>query len=351
MQKRVLKRNDLCGSFRIVRFVARGRASEVYAAEDEASGDTIAIKILSPHALDEGLARKHMEAETALLGAINHPNVIRVLGSGEREGLPFRAMEYAAGKTLRARFDASPEPVSIAVGLCFARQIADALGALHGTGAAHGALTPESILLTEIEEVKLVDLGDAPLTARGRTTARSRPDARPPLLYAAPEQLRGAPADERADVYSAGLILYEMLAGRNPFASPGARRSEVKGKRARAVRVGEPLPLPSVVRGFPASTWELIAKAIAADPSARFASMEAFGDAINDAWNALLEHNRAGAELNAALSLLAQALDVGTGDPNAPAPDLEAILKQLNDAADQAEGLSDEEDDFEEDEG
>lgn len=355
-QKRALQRNDVCGSFRIVRFLARGRVSEVYEAEDDVTGQRVAIKTLARPFEVDTLARKRMEAETALLNAIDHPNVIRVLGSGEREGLPFRAMEYAAGKTLRARFDASPEPISVAVGLCFARQVVDAVGALHSTGAAHGALTPESILLTEIEEVKLVDLGDAPLEGRGykgrrlahaeASAARYGEEPEPSLRYAAPELLRGARADERTDVYSVGVVLYEMLAGTHPLEA----RSLLRSRKGRGEAPGEaaagPLPLTELYRGFPASTWAIIAKAIAPDPRARFASMAELGDAINDGWNALLEHNRAGADLNAALSLLTQALQVGVGpggDAGEVQRELEALIKQLTEAADLAEGVVSEE--------
>jgi serine/threonine-protein kinase len=361
MQKRALKRNDTCGPFRIVRFIARGHTSEVYEAEHEVTGEKVAIKTLARRCELDIPARRRMEAETALLGAINHPNVIRAFESGEREGLPWRAMELAAGKTLRARFDAAPEPVSVAVGLCFARQIVDALGTVHAVGGAHGALTPKNLLLTEIEEVKLVDLGDAPLVARGLKVgarfARSKAlgaaadgadasdEARPPsMLYAAPELLRGAPADARADVYSAGVILYEMLAGEHPFAPASAGRREKARAEPRPGRRLDPIPLPSIIRGFPASTWETIARAMALEPSARFTSMDALGDAINEAWNVLLEESRAGAELNVALSLLAQALQVGSGDPNEPPPDLETLLQRLTAAAELAEGGSIEED-------
>jgi eukaryotic-like serine/threonine-protein kinase len=361
MQKRALKRNDICGPFRIVRFIARGHTSEVYEAEHEVTGERVALKMLARRCELDIPARRRMEAETALLGAIDHPNVIRALESGEREGLPWRAMELAAGKTLRARFDAAPEPISVAVGLCFARQIVDAIGTVHAIGGAHGALTPENLLLTEIEEVKLVDLGDAPLIARGLKVgarfARSKASGAeadradgsdevrsPSMRYAAPELLRGAPADARADVYSAGVILYEMLAGEHPFAPASAGRRA----KTRAVELPgrslDPPPLPAIIRGFPTSTWEIIAKAIAREPSARFASMEELGDAINEAWNVLLDESRAGAELNAALSLLAQALQVGGGDPNEPPPDLETLLQRLTAAAELAEGGSVEED-------
>jgi serine/threonine-protein kinase len=310
MPTKALQIQDLCGSFRVARFLGSGRTTELYEAIHESSGDKAALSILSREAAADEGERRRFQAETELFGALDHPNILRLLGSGEIEGLPWRAMELAAGGSLRARIEGSPTPMSSAVALCFARQIADALGALHGAGKAHGELEPESILLSDIDEVKLADLGAAPLaSAQGAVTARRPgPEAR---RYAAPERLRGDPADARSDVFAAGAILREMLEG-----ARGAR---------------PPRALPDFLQG-------VIEKATATAPAERYLSMEALGDAVNEAWNELLDHSREGAELEQALATLAQALGSG-GEEGEDAPaDLEALLQKLAAAVRGTEG-------------
>ena len=179
-----------------------------------------------------------------------------------------------------------------AVALCFARQIADALGALHSAGAVHGDLTPESILLTDIDEVKLADLGAAPLALRGLVEggvlrAASRPEAR---KYAAPERLDGSPVDARTDVFAAGVIIREMLEGQGPRRAPGDED-----------------------KGLPVFLKALITKTTARDPADRYVSMAELSDAVNEAWNDLLEQGREGAELEHALATLAEVLGNGSG--------------------------------------
>jgi serine/threonine-protein kinase len=306
MSKRALRIQDLCGPFRVARFVASGRTTELYEAVHEPTGDKVTLTILSAEAAGDDAERQRFQAETELFGALDHPNILRKVGSGEVGGVPWRAMELAAGGSLRARLQASLAPMSSAVALCFARQIADALGALHGAGAAHGELSPESILLTDIDEVKLADLGVAPrIRGGGAISAGERTGEA--LDYVAPEQLRGGPVDALVDIFAAGAMLREMLEGSG---APRASRA-----------------LPDFLR-------DLIEKATAPDPGERYSSMAALGDAVNDAWNDLLEQNREGAELEQALAMLAQALGGGGGgeeegeDP-ATAADLEALLQKL----------------------
>ena len=320
MPTKALQIQDLCGSFRVTRFLGSGRTSELYEAIHESSGDKATLSILSREAAADEGERRRFQAETELFGALDHPNILRLLGSGEIEGLPWRAMELAAGGSLRARIEGSPTPMSSAVALCFARQIADALGALHGAGAAHGELEPESILLSDIDEVKLADLGAAPLAAaQGGPVVAARKPGPEARRYAAPERLRGDPADARSDVFAAGAILREILEGP---AARGARRTRA---------------LPDFLR-------DVIEKATAPDPEERYSSMEALGDAVNNAWNALLDQSREGAELEQALATLAQALGSGGGgggggeeSEDAPA-DLEALLQELATAVRETEG-------------
>jgi tRNA A-37 threonylcarbamoyl transferase component Bud32 len=288
MSKRALQAQDRCGPFRVERFVESIRTTEHYEVVHEADGEKGALWILTRDAAGDERERRRFEAETALLAEIDHPNIVRSLASGEHEGLPWRVTEHVVGGSLRARLDAAPGPIPTAVALCFARQIADALEALHAAGAAHGELSAQSLLLTEIDEVKLTDLGWAPLT-------------------------RGEPLDASADVLAAGAVLRAMVEGKG-------------GARAQ--------------RRFPDPFMAIVERATAPDPEERYSSMAALGDAVNEAWNELLDHSRGGTNLEQAISSLAQALgrggeEEGT-DPSA-ADELEELLQKLVSAVKTAE--------------
>lgn len=289
MSKRALQAQDRCGPFRVERFVERGRTTEHYEVVHEADGDRGALWILTRDAAGDERERRRFEAETALLAEIDHPNIVRSLASGEHDGLPWRVTELVEGGSLQARLDANPAPMPAAVALCFARQIVDALEVLHAAGAAHGELSAQSLLLTEIDEVKLANLGWAPLT-------------------------RGEPLDVSADVLAAGAVLREMAEGKG---------------RAR------------VERRFPDPFLAIVERATAPDPEERYSSMAALGDAVNEAWNELLEQSRGGSNLEQAISSLAQALgssgEEEEGKDPAAAGELEELLQKLVSAVKTAE--------------
>lgn len=289
MSKRALQAQDLCGPFRVERFVESIRTTEHYEVVHEAEGEKGALWILTREAAGDERERRRFKAETDLLAEIDHPNIVRSLASGEHDGLPWRVTELVAGGSLRARLDANPAPMPTAVALCFARQIADALEALHAAGAAHGELSAQSLLLTEIDEVKLADLGWAPLT-------------------------RGEPLDASVDVLAAGAVLREMAEGKG-----GSR----------------------VERRFPDPFLAIVEGATAPDPGDRYSSMAALGDAVNEAWNELLGQSRGGNNLEQAISELAQALGRGgeeeEGKEPSAAGELEELLQKLVSAVKTAE--------------
>jgi hypothetical protein len=287
---------DRCGAYTIVRLIGRGRTAEVYEAApsvtSEAAEPSVAIRCLKPeHAGRARLIRRMLE-ERAILADAKHTNVAAVLGEGEHRGAPFTVLEFVPGRTLRERLDAERAPLTLPVALCFVRQIADGAAAIHAAGAAHGDLRPESILLTDIDEVKLCDLG-------------------PSVPICAPD-----PGNVSADIRAVGLILAEMLAGR----------------RLDAASLGEALA------EAPAYARELIEKAVLADPGSGFASMTDFSDAVNEAWNQLLQDNRAGVELRKALDMLAGVIEAINGAPSErgaavpAAPAVTAAMKAAKDA-------------------
>jgi serine/threonine protein kinase/tetratricopeptide (TPR) repeat protein len=214
---------DVFSHYRVLRLLGQGGMGEVYLAEDERLGRTVALKVLNSESAADatGLRRFLREARTA--ASLSHPNIVSVYEIGEEEGVHFIAMEYVKGGTLREQIAAGPLEIEVAVSI--GRQIANALNAAHAAGVVHRDVKPENILLAEDRHVKVLDFGIAvqhstdthaadeltrtQLTAQGNVVGT--------LKYISPEQLRGQPADVRSDVFALGVVLYEMLAGRRPF--------------------------------------------------------------------------------------------------------------------------------------
>jgi TolB-like protein len=208
------------GRYRILDVLGRGGMGVVYRAHDDQLDRPLAIKIVGTEGASE-IARQRLQREGRAAGRIRHPNVCQIYDVGEDHGEPFIAMELLQGEPLSARLTRGPMPVAEAIPL--ALLILDALQALHDHGIVHRDLKPSNVFLT-VHGPKLLDFGLARGTgvaiATDVTEAQLRtvgevvgtPD------YMSPEQFRGDTVDARSDVFSAGVMLFEMLAGRRPFA-------------------------------------------------------------------------------------------------------------------------------------
>lgn len=264
------------GKYRLARHLATGGMGEVFLAEQEGPGKfskTVVVKRLLRHlASDRRLvAMFHNEARLAAL--ISHPNVVQIFELGEDDGVHFIAMEYVRGPSLRDAMDAAEArqttlPVVLAVHVV--AQVLHGLEAAHSLvkdgrplGIVHRDVTPENVLLSYDGAVKLGDFGIAKarsLTAAGRTTLRGK------SAYMAPEQYEDRPIDARTDVYAAGVVLYELLAGRLPF--DGTNEAAVM----HAILTAEPAPLVDLGRGVPPGVSAAVDRALSKDPEDRFAS-------------------------------------------------------------------------------
>ncbi|NUQ79648.1 MAG: serine/threonine protein kinase [Polyangiaceae bacterium] len=314
MTKKTLHKQDLCGPFRIVRFAYRGRTTETFEALHDADGYEAAVTILTEEAGEDERETWRFQAETELFGELDHLNILRLRGSGEREDLPWRAMEVAAAGSLRLRLHPGRGPLKSAVALCFLRQIADAIEVLHAAGLVHGEIAPECFLLSDIDEVKLASLGGAPLVRRGEPK-RAGPPRFEARRYGAPELLRGGAPNELTDVYSVGAIMREMLEG--PFATQAPRW------------------MPQFLRG-------IIEKAMNWHPAARYSSMAALSQALNEAWSELLCTVRRNDEMAETMTSLStvfhQELARGEGgDVAAEMDQLETLLNDLAQAVNSSE--------------
>lgn len=261
------------GRYRIDALLGEGGIGTVYEAEHLALGRKVALKVLLPEHEGTLSLRKRFEREAKALSALNHPHIVAITDVGVANDTPYLVMELLEGSTLAKRMEeAAVEP---ARAIAMTRQILDAMAYAHERDIAHRDLKPQNVFVRRLgdgtDHVTVLDFGLVRfLDEEGRAgTQLTRQGA---LLgtpaYMAPEQAAGGAVDARADVYAAGLILYELLAGRRPFTTRNA--SELR--RAHIIepppRLHEADPRLEVVEELE----DLVARALAKDPSDRFAN-------------------------------------------------------------------------------
>ncbi len=212
------------GPYQIDDLLGKGGMGEVYRAHELQLGRQVAVKILGPELLVGATPLADFSAEARVGALINHPNIARVYDVGLHDGLPFIVSELLEGQTLRAKVTRGA--LGAAASFTWGRQITAALVAAHQVGIIHGDLKPENVFITSAGTVKLLDFGIAAcrqsaLERLQDTAVATWPHA---LLgtvgYMSPEQVRGQALDERADLFSVGAMLYEMVAGVAPFRGP-----------------------------------------------------------------------------------------------------------------------------------
>ena len=199
---------------------------EVYRARDTRLDRKVALKVLSPGATtdSERLMRFAREARTGAV--LSHPNIVVVYDVGSQEGTPFVVSELLHGETVRERM--KDGALSTPVAVRYALQVARGLGAAHKQGIVHRDLKPENIFITEDNRVKILDFGLAKYRAEALEALQdSTISTQPGILlgtvgYMSPEQVRGLPIDHRSDIFSLGVILYEMVSGAAPFTGESA---------------------------------------------------------------------------------------------------------------------------------
>ncbi len=252
------------GRYRIIRRLGSGGMANVYLAEDEELGRRVAIKVLDEkHANDEQFVERfRREAKNA--ASLSHPNIVSIYDRGEAEGTYYIAMEYIEGRTLKDLIvTRGPLPVDKAV--AYARQILGAVRFAHRKGIVHRDIKPHNVLVDTDGRLKVTDFGIARAGASQMTEAGSIIGT---AQYLSPEQARGAPVDQRSDLYSVGVVLNEMLTGAVPFT--GDTPVEIAMKHLSAV----PEP-PSASRPDVPEDLDLVTlRALAKDPRDRFQTAE-----------------------------------------------------------------------------
>ena len=254
----------------IERHLGSGGMGEVYLAQDVALGRAVALKVLRSGMGAEFGERLKREAEA--FARLQHPWIATFYEASEEDGVPFLAMEYVPGRTLRRLLGEGPMPVDRA--LAIAGCLLEALAHAHAASVLHRDIKPENVMVQDGGQAKLLDFGlakhllpdEAPDATRTQLTAQG--EVLGTLGYMAPEQLRGLDVDARTDLYAVGALLHECIAGRAAF--PGATPTE----RMAATLSGERIPLrgPSI----PPELDQVVARALARAPGDRFPSASAF---------------------------------------------------------------------------
>jgi serine/threonine-protein kinase len=209
------------GPYEIVGWLGAGGMGEVYRARDVRLGRLVAIKLIPERLAGDATRLDRFRQEARAAGQLNHPNITAVYDSGVHAGVPYIVSELLEGESLRARLHAGPPPVNKAIE--YACQIANGLAAAHDKGILHRDLKPDNMFVTADGRVKILDFGVAKLLQPHDDAALpTLQETEPGMImgtvnYMSPEQVRGEPLDVRSDIFSFGIVLREMLTGRQPF--------------------------------------------------------------------------------------------------------------------------------------
>ena len=261
------------GSYSVTAKIGEGGMGEVYRARDTELDRDVALKVLSQAFTNDPVRLARFEREARVLASLNHPNIGSIYGLQETDGQKALVLELVEGPTLADRIEQGP--ISVDEALPIAKQIAEALAAAHGQGVIHRDLKPANIKVREDGTVKVLDFGLAKAvdtaSAGDPSQSRTRTDVATQMgvvlgtiAYMSPEQAAGRPVDARSDIFSFGVVLYELLAGRRPFT--GATDLEV----LQTVMHGSFEPLPDEV---PIGLRIVVEKTLDKAPTDRYQTM------------------------------------------------------------------------------
>jgi serine/threonine protein kinase len=261
------------GHYDIVALLGEGGMGAVYLARDTKLGRQVALKLLPSYLRNDPDRLRRFEQEGCAASALNHPNILTIYEIGETDGTQFIATEFVAGETLRTRMRAAPmEPCEV---LDVAEQVASALAAAHEAGIIHRDIKPENVMMRRDALVKILDFGLAKLT-RGEDKTREAATRSPAktsagvvmgtVPYMSPEQALGRNVDHRSDLFSLGVVLYEMVTGQSPFAAASTAET-----LDRILHV-EPEPMAAFNDGVPAELENVVRKCLDKDRGRRYSS-------------------------------------------------------------------------------
>jgi TolB-like protein/Tfp pilus assembly protein PilF len=271
--------------YKISESIGTGGMGEVYLATDIIAGRKAALKLLPFRFTGDAERLKRFQQEAHAVVGLNHPNILTVYEIGEDHSVHYIASELIEGETLRQRLTRGPMELSEAVDVAI--QVASALAAAHDAGVVHRDIKPENIMLRPDGYVKVLDFGIAKLAEQEVPITTPKDEA---LLlvetnlgsilgttrYMSPEQASGAPVDKRTDIWSLGVVLYEMVTGYVPFTG------DTPGEVMSAIVEKEPRPLTSYIKQTPVELQQIVSKALRKDRAQRYGSAHDILQALKD---------------------------------------------------------------------
>jgi serine/threonine protein kinase/tetratricopeptide (TPR) repeat protein len=258
--------------YEILEKVGEGGMGVVYKAKDTKLDRIVALKFLPPHLTKSKKDRKRFIREAKSSAALNHPNICTIHAVEEHEGKDFISMEYIDGQTLGEKLESGD--ITFSSALEYALQIAEALGKAHDKGIIHRDIKPGNIMINAENQIKVMDFGLAkmadstPITKTGATVGT--------MAYMAPEQIEGKQIDHRADLFSFGVVLYEMLAGERPF------QGQYDAALSYAIVNEEPISIQNYLPKAPQKLNDFFDRILAKDPDKRIESAAAARNLLED---------------------------------------------------------------------
>ena len=257
------------GAYLIQEKLGTGGTGEVYLAYDTRLGRKVALKLLDADFIDDSVSRTRFLREARLASSLDHPNICTIHEVGEAEGRPFIAMQYVEGQTLRAVIGG--RPLALASLLSISLQVADAVAAAHAHQIIHRDIKPGNIVVTPQGGVKVLDFGLAKLLDKDEAKTETHLTVTGAIIGTpaamSPEQARGDRADQRSDIFSFGVVLYEMATGQFPF--KGRTRADVISVLLREA----PIPAVDLNKELPLRLSSVIDHALVKDPNDRYQSI------------------------------------------------------------------------------
>jgi len=246
--------------YRIIEKLGEGGMGVVYKAEDTKLKRTVALKFLPPELTQNEEAKERFVHEAQAAGTLSHANIATIYGIDEHEGNTFIAMEYIEGQTLKEKIKKGP--LKLKETITIAKQIAEGLSAAHEKSIVHRDIKSANIMLKEKNQVKIMDFGLAKITTGSMVTKAGTTLGT--IAYMSPEQTQGEPVDHRSDIFSFGVVLYEMIAGQLPFTG------EYEQAIIYSILNEDPEPLTAIRTGVPMELERIVNKLFAKEPEDRY---------------------------------------------------------------------------------
>ena len=258
------------GHYHIVESLGKGGMGEVYAAEDTRLGRRVALKMLSRGLAMDADHRERFEREARAVAALNHPNIVTIYSVEEADGVPFLTLELVEGRTLDALIPAGGLPLDRI--LAYAIPLADAVGAAHQRGITHRDLKPGNVMIGDDGRLKVLDFGLAKLKESNASLAASLPTQEltgegrivGTVAYMSPEQAEGKPVDSRSDVFSLGVVIFEMATSQRPF------KGDTQVSLLSSIIKDTPSSLTDLKTDLPRDLARIVRRCLSKDPEDRY---------------------------------------------------------------------------------